>query len=101
MATARINGDDSKTLWAQIRYAANLTAVVRAKWEEIDRILDKFIDDTIGITAQTGVAAGDIALLRNLVHQSACEMSTLAAVTVLAGFPTATKQLTDAISTGG
>jgi len=101
MASARIPLDTTKPLGAKLRSLANLLASARQQTREMSLILDKYIDDTAAISTDTGCGAGNVTLLRNLVAQSAAELAAVAVVQVGVGDASGTRQLVDALSTGG
>jgi hypothetical protein len=97
MASARINYNPNSNLGNRIaRYVGNITNA-RKEGEELNRILDKYIDDTAAIAADSGIAATDVALVRNLVNQSSKELGGAAVIAINAGGTTASKQLADAM----
>lgn len=101
MASARIPLDTTKPLGARLRSWANLVAAARQQARELSLILDKYVDDTAAIATDTGCTAANVSLLRNLVAGAAAELESVTVSAVALGAQTQTRQLVDALSTGG
>lgn len=101
MASARIPLDTTKPLGAKLRSWANLMASARQQSEELARVIEKYIDDSAAIATDTGCGAGSVSLLRNLLTGTKNELAGLASSAVGVGDATQTRQLVDALSTGG
>lgn len=97
MASARINYSESSKQGPKIR--AYVAAIVEARKNgaELQRIIDKYVDDTAGLASDTGVAADDIPLFKNLVNQSQAELGVVTVLAVALGAQTATRQIADAM----
>lgn len=97
MATARIGYDPTTTLGATIRQVVRQGVEFRKGLQELNRVLDKYIDATADITTDTGVASGNVTLFRNLVNQAQAEAAVLNIVQVDVGSASAIRQLLDAM----
>ena len=97
MASARINYGEGTKQGPKIR--AYIAAIVEARKNgaELQRVIDKYVDDVAGLAAETGIAEASIPLFKNLVNQSQAELGAVTVQAVALGAQTSTRQIADAM----
>lgn len=97
MASARIGYNRNSELGGKIARAVGNIVSARKDLQELARILDKYLDDESAIAGDSGIALGQVSLVRNLVTQAAAELGGLATAQVGVGAATGSRQLSDAM----
>lgn len=97
MASARINYNRNSELGSRIQRAVGNIVQGRKDLSELARILDKYLDGTADISADSGISVTDVALVRNLVAQASAELASVNIVAVGVGQASGARQLADAM----
>lgn len=97
MASSRIPFSEATPLGSKLRLAIANGVECRKILEELNRIVNDYVDDNAGIAVDSGIDPASVPLFRNLLNQSQAELCSNTVTAVAQGGVTGICQIFNAM----